>query len=270
MIKTGIRRGSIMGKGKEKKERKNTKPEQEVRHHSVWSNYRVAFAWMREIEGAAYFFFQGIEIALAVIQPFLAMALPGAVVYLLGSGWEPGKILLALAGYVLVLQGMHVARGYLERWCKKEQLFLRCKLGTQFFGASMEADYQSFESESGQKKLDAASWNIYYGDEKGIQAFLKALGNFLKNLIGLILYSAVIGSRSPGILILSLSVTGVASGIHAYAHKRAVKYDKTYEKVWGDYNKLGREVVASAHGKDIRMYHMWNWFAKELDRKSVV
>lgn len=255
-----------MGKEKEKEERQSTEPEQAVRRHSVWSNYRVAFSWMREIEGAAYFFFQGIEIALAVIQPFLAMALPGAVVYLLGSGWEPGKIFLALAGYVLALQGMYVARGYLESWCKNKQMLFRLKLGTQLFGASMEADYQLFESQSGQKKLGDALWNLYYGNNRGIEAFLKALGNFVRNLIGLLLYSVVIGSRSPGILMLSLSVTGVAAGIHAYAHKRAEKYDEKYEKVWQDYNKLGVDVLASAHGKDIRMYHMWNWFAGEFEK----
>ena len=217
-----------MGKAKEKKSGIEFRPA--VRRHSVWDNYRVAFSWMREIEGTAYFFLQGMEIVLAVIQPFLAMALPGAVVYLLGSGREPGKIFPALAGYVLALQGMYVVRGYLRGWCKRKQMCFRLKLGTQLFGASMEADYQLFENQSGQKMLNDAMWNLYYGNDRGIEAFLRVLGDFMRNLMGLILYSVVIGSRSPGILILSLSVTGVAAGIHAYAHKRAEKYDEKYEK----------------------------------------
>ncbi len=72
--------------------------------HSIWSNYRVAFSWMKEMEGAGYPFWQGVYVILAVAQPFLAMAMPGVVVYLLGSGREPEWILLLLGGYVLVLQ----------------------------------------------------------------------------------------------------------------------------------------------------------------------
>ena len=256
--------GIIMGKAKETKS--GTESKRAVKRHSVRDNYHVAFSWMREIEGTSYFFLQGMEVVLAVIQPFLAMALPGAVVYLLGSGREPGKIFLALAGYVLALQGMYVARGYLRGWCKKKQMLFRLKLGTQLFGAGMEADYQLFENQSGQKMLNDAIWNLYYGNDRGIEAFLRVLGDFMRNLMGLILYSVVIGRRSPGILILSLSVTGVAAGIHAYAHKRAEKYDEKYEKVWQEYNKLGGDVLASAHGKDIRMYHMWNWFAGEFEK----
>lgn len=255
-----------MGKGKEKRKRSGAEPGREAGRHSVWDNYRVAFSWMRKTEGTAYFFLQGLEVALAVIQPFLTMALPGAVVYLLGSGREPGRIFLALAGYVLVLQGMHVARGYLGGKCKKKQMLLRLKLGAQFFGASMDADYQSLESDTGQKMQLAAGWNLYYGNEKGIEAFVRVFWMFLTNLAGLILYSVVIGRQNPGILGLSLLAAVLAACIHTCTYKYSVKYDEKYEKVWQEYIKLGQEVLASAHGKDIRLYHMWNWFAGEFDR----
>ncbi|MCM1540522.1 MAG: ABC transporter ATP-binding protein/permease [Blautia sp.] len=234
--------------------------------HSIWSNYFVAFSWMKEFEGAGYFFWQGVYVALAVAQPFLAMALPGAVVYLLGSGWEPGRIFPALAGYVLVLQGMHVAAGYLSGYCKNKQMTLRLDLGPQYFGASMDADYQALESEAGQKLLGDAKVNIYTGNHRGIEAYLRVLGDFQINLLGLILYSVVIGRQSLGILALSLLTAGAAAWIHGYAHKRAVKYDDEYEEVWQDYNRFGKEVLASANGKDIRMYHMWKWFLAEFDK----
>lgn len=234
--------------------------------HSIGSNYHMALTWMKEMEGGGYFFWQAVYVVLAVAQPFLAMALPGAVVYLLGSGREPGRILMALAGYVLALQGMHVAAGYLGDYCKNKQMQLRLHLGTQYFGASMDADYQALESKAGQKMLGAARVNIYFGNNRGIEAYLKALGNFQINLLGLILYSAVIGRQSLGILALSLLTAGAAAGIHGYAHKRAVRYDQEYEKVWQDYCELGKEVLVPANGKDIRLYHMWSWFAGEFKR----
>ena len=234
--------------------------------HSIWSNYRGAFSWMKEMEGAGYPFWQGVYVILAVAQPFLAMAMPGVVVYLLGSGREPEWILLLLGGYVLVLQGMHVAVGYLGQYCKNKQMQLRLNLGTQYFDASMDADYQALESKAGQKMLGAAGVNLYFGNNRGIEAFLKALGNFQINLLGLILYSVVIGRQNLGILALSLLTAGAAAGIHGYAHKRAVKYDEEFEKVWQEYSGLGREVLVPANGKDIRLYHMWNWFSGEFHR----
>lgn len=143
---------------------------------------------------------------------------------------------------------------------------MRIHLGDQYFGAAMDADYQEFESESGQKKLQSAKMNLYYGGKKGIEAFLQAFENFFINLLGLILYSVVIGRQSLGILLLSLTVAGAAAAVHFYGHKRAVKYDEKYEKAWLDYNSLGKEIMVPAYGKDIRMYHMWNRFAVEFDK----
>lgn len=242
------------------------KSKQSVHSYSVWSNYGMAFVWMREREGSSYYFLSALFVAIAVIHPFLAMALPGAVVYLLGSGWIPERIFLVLAGYVIVLQGMQIAKGYLDGRCKKRRFLLRIHLGDQYFGAAMDADYQEFESESGQKKLQSAKMNLYYGGEKGIEAFLQAFENFFINLLGLILYSVVIGRQSLGILLLSLTVAGAAAAVHFYGHKRAVKYDEKYEKAWLDYNSLGKEILVPAYGKDIRMYHMWNRFAVEFDK----
>ena len=242
------------------------KSKQSVHSYSVWSNYGMAFVWMREREGGSYYFLSALFVAIAVIHPFLAMALPGAVVYLLGSGWIPERIFLVLAGYVIVLQGMLIAKGYLDGRCKKRRFLLRIHLGDQYFGAAMDADYQEFESESGQKKLQSAKMNLYYGGKKGIEAFLHAFENFLINLLGLFLYSVVIGRQSLGILLLSLTVAGAAAAVHFYGHKRAVKYDEKYEKAWLDYNSLGKEIMVPAYGKDIRMYHMWNRFAVEFDK----
>jgi ABC-type bacteriocin/lantibiotic exporters, contain an N-terminal double-glycine peptidase domain len=242
------------------------KSKQSVHSYSVWSNYGMAFVWMREREGGSYYFLSALFVAIAVIHPFLAMALPGAVVYLLGSGWIPERIFLVLAGYVIVLQGMLIAKGYLDGRCKKRRFLLRIHLGDQYFGAAMDADYQEFESESGQKKLQSAKMNLYYGGKKGIEAFLQAFENFFINLLGLILYSVVIGRQSLGILLLSLTVAGAAAAVHFYGHKRAVKYDEKYEKAWLDYNSLGKEIMVPAYGKDIRMYHMWNRFAVEFDK----
>jgi len=254
---------------KEKRKKKDRiKNGTDYRRNAIWDNYRVAFSWIREAEGAIYFAVLGMAIVVSVVQPFLAMALPGVVVYLLGSGWQPGAILLAVGGYVLILQGLQAARGYLYGSCSKKHFCFRISLGPQLFNACMEADYQEFESGTGQKKLKDARMNLYMGNGEGVEAFLTAFQNFLVNLFGLLLYSVVIGRQNIWILLLLLVSSGAMAALYSFAGKRSVKYDEKYERVWSDGQYLGKEVLVPANGKDIRLYHMWNWFSREFDRKK--
>ena len=242
------------------------KKEKETRHYSIVSNYCVASSWAWELMGVMYFILMGVTIVAAVIAPFLSMALPGAVVYLLGSGWEPGAIFVALAGYVIVLQGLRVAKDYLGSLCQKKNFLFRISLGPQLFGAAMDADYQDFESETGQKKLMGARMNLYYGNRKGIEAFMKSLQAFLINLFGLIFYSVIIGRQNVWILLLLVVLTGMSASIRFLTGKRAEEHDEKYERVWRDYQYLGKEALIGANGKDIRLYHMWNWFSREFEK----
>ncbi len=250
--------------GQEKDQKTEQKTQQN--RYPLWDNYRVAFKWVKELEGSGYFFLMGITAVVAFIEPFLAVALPGTVVYLLGSGWKPERIFAMLAAYIIVLQGLRTARGYLDGVYYKKNFQFRCKLGPQLFGAAMDADFQDFESETGQKKLAAARMNLYYGNGKGIEAYLKALHGFVIHLCGLIFYSVLIGIQNIWIMLLLLGLTGISALSRILVRKRAEEYDEKYEKIWHESNYLGKEALIGANGKDIRLYHMWSWFAREFHK----
>ena len=243
-----------------------TKKEATQRHYSLWDNYHTAFSWVRQMDGAVYFTLLAGGLVLGVLCPFLGMALPGAVVYLLESGWRAEQIFLALAGYVIFLQGLQTARSYLENRCWDRRFLFRIKMGPQLFEAGMDADYQDFESREGQKKLLAAKRNIYSGNARGIEAFLKAFQNFWVHFLGLLLYSVIIGRQNAGILLLLVGLTGVSAAVRIVSRKKAIPWDEEYEKTWDECKYLGREVLAGANGKDIRLYHMWKWFSEEFEK----
>ena len=94
------------------RKKKNTTEENE-KCYPLWDNGITAYAWFGRIKGKRYLAATGADICLSVIQPFAAMALPSAVVYLLGSGWRPEVIFLSLAGYVLLLQALQISQVYL-------------------------------------------------------------------------------------------------------------------------------------------------------------
>ena len=99
--------------------------------YPIWDNYRAAFAGYTRKMGAGYLVVMGGSIAVSVLQPFAAMALLSAVIYLVGSGWQPETIFLSLSGYVLILQTMQTVKSYMAGVGKKGRFLFRCGLGQE-------------------------------------------------------------------------------------------------------------------------------------------
>lgn len=266
---------------KEKRKRNNTgdekrnrlrdgkaEPENEFsyKRYPLWENGKVAFGKLLEKEGPKALAATAATVVLSVIQPFAAMALPSAVVYLLGSGWQPGVIFLLLAGYVLALQCLQTARGYVGGVSQKGRFCGRINLGSELFGAVLGADFQKFESREGQQKLEGGRLNLYFGNEQGIEAYIEGYENAMIALLGLVIYSVIVGRMSVWILLLLLLTAGVVMAVHVYADRRTVKYGEEYVRASQRYNYLKREALVPANGKDIRLYRMWDWFREEFDQ----
>ncbi|HBA49384.1 MAG TPA: hypothetical protein DCZ91_16630, partial [Lachnospiraceae bacterium] len=244
--------------------RKKTKQERNYNRYPLWENLWIAHAWLVKDRGAGYMAVWGADVCMSVLQPFLAMALPSAVVYLLGSGWQPGLTFLCLAGYVLLLQALQVIKGYLSGICQTARFLFRAGRGKELFEAALSADFQEFESTRGQDKVESARGNIFYGNDTGIEAFLREFEKAVIALVGLIVYSVIIGRMNYWLLLLLFAVTGVIMAVNVLADRRTIKYDEEYVKVSRGYEYLKREVLVPANGKDMRLYRMWDWFRKEF------
>lgn len=249
-----------------KSQKKKQEDEISYRHYPIWDNCRTAYAKLVEMEGPKAAAVSFATVILSVVQPFAAMALPSAVVYLLGSQWQPGVIFLLLAAYVLVLQGLQILNGYVAGVSSKGRFCCRISLGTELFGAAMGVDFQKLESREGQQKLEGGRLNLYSGNTAGIEAYLNAYENAMTALLGLIVYSVIVGRINGWILILLLLTTGIVTAIRIYANHRAEKYTKEYIRSHQSYRYLKREALIPASGKDIRIYHMWDWFREEFDK----
>lgn len=246
------------------RKRKNTTQEENEKQYPLWDNCRTAFTWFVRVKGKRYLAATGADICLSVIQPFAAMALPSAVVYLLGSGWRPGIIFLSLAGYVLLLQLLQIAQSYLAGIAQMARFLFRGLLGTDFFEACLTADFQELESTRGQQKLEGARGNIYYGDNSGIEAYLRGFEKAAISLTSLIIYSVIIGRINFWVLLLLFAATGGDLAVNIYANRRGARHEARYIRASQGYEYLKREIMAPANGKDIRLYRMWRWFQEEF------
>lgn len=258
----------VQMKERQGKKTKRAKEEEDYRRYPLWDNYRAAFSKFRKAMGVRYLAVVGGKIGISVLRPFAAMALPSAVVYLLGSGWQPEIMFLALAGYVLALQIMGTAGDYLGNVSRKGRFMFRIGLGAELFEAALSADFEKFESTRGQQKLEGARGNIYYGNDTGIEAFLGEFENAVIALAGLIIYSVLMGRINFWVLLLLFGSSGVIMAVNFYGDQRTVKHEEKSIKVRQGYEYLKREVLVPANGKDIRLYRMWGWFRAEFRKMT--
>lgn len=239
---------------------KKKKKADKTKQYSLWDNCRYALRQLRQKEGDIGMAVCGGDVALGVLLPFLEAALAGAVAAILTSGRRPEAILLLVAGYVVLLQTVRFLQGHLRNLRFKTLFLLRIDMGMDFFRKTVWMDGQSLESAQGQKKRKDAGRNLYSGNGQGIEAYTKAWCDLVMQLIGLILYGAIVGQVSPILLAILVLQTLLVSYLHTKAGKRAYAMEDEIEKKWGIFQYLRRETVIPGNGKDIRMYRMDKWF----------
>lgn len=231
-----------------------------TKQYSLWDNCRYALRQLRQKEGNMGMAVCGGDVALGVLLPFLEAALAGAVAAILTSGRRPEAILLLVAGYVVLLQTVRFLQGHLRNLRFKTLFLLRIDMGMDFFRKTVWMDGQSLESAQGQKKRKDAGRNLYSGNGQGIEAYTKAWCDLVMQLIGLVLYGAIVGQVSLILLAILVLQTLLVSYLHTKAGKRAYAMEDEIEKKWGIFQYLRRETVIPGNGKDIRMYRMDKWF----------
>ena len=239
---------------------KRKKKADKTKQYSLWDNCRYALRQLRQKEGDIGMAVCGGDVALGVLLPFLEAALAGAVAAILVSGRKPWEILLLVAGYVVLLQTVRFLQGHLRNLRFKTLFLLRIDMGMDFFRKTVWMDGQSLESAQGQKKRKDAGRNLYSGNGQGIEAYTKAWCDLVMQLIGLVLYGAIVGQVSLILLAILVLQTLLVSYLHTKAGKRAYAMEDEIEKKWGIFQYLRRETVIPGNGKDIRMYRMDKWF----------
>ena len=209
---------------------KNVKKEK--KRYSIWDNCRYTFCYLRQKEGKKGLAVCGGDVVMSILLPFLEAALAGAVSACLISGKRPEKILLLVAGYVLLLQAVRFAQGHL-RLLRKETLFMfRGHMMDEYYDKILRIDGQSLESAQGQKKAEAASRNLFSGDEQGIEAYAGSYLELLFNLGGLVLYSVIVGRSSLILLALLAVQTIISSCFQFLAGKRAYYTSEEANRHW--------------------------------------
>jgi len=234
------------------------------KQYSMWDNCRYTFFHLRQKEGAGALAVCGGDVGMSILFPFLEAALAGAVAACLVSGREPAKILLLVAGYVVLLQAARLLQGHLRDLRTKALFLFRIEITEDYYQKILEMDGQGLESAEGQKKLKAASRNLYSGNERGIEKYAQSYLELFFNLGGLLLYGTIVGRESLLLLALLVVQTVLSSYFNFLAGRSAYKTSQEANKHWAAFQYLRRESIIPENGKDIRLYRMDRWFLRRL------
>ena len=189
----------------------------EQKRYSIWDNFRYTFYLLKQKEGNGALAFCGGNMAMSILLPFLEAALAGTVAACLSSQRKPEIILLLITGYVILLQAARFLYHHLQKVQQKTLFIFRGGMMDDFYKKILEMDGQSLESATGQQKKDAATRNLFTGNDFGVEAYAQSGLTLCANLGGLALYSIIVGRCSLLLLLLLTAQTMFSSFLHFLA-----------------------------------------------------
>ena len=241
------------------------KPQKEKPVYNVLQNISFLLGQIR-LGHPSLLVFLALELVFSVVSPAFGIYLPKIAVDLAQSQAGLEQILVSLGGFGLLTAlcmgiSSSVARGQYMLYND-----MRAYFQLRLLYQSLSCDYRVIESEAGQTKYQRAWNSVYFGDFSGTSVMLVACRDIAVNILCFFLYSGILASFSPLLIVL---LTGL-SLLSLLATRRAQVYENSRRNDQAQVERKLRYVVNTGgsvpFGKDIRLYGMGSWFRSLRDR----
>ena len=241
------------------------KPQKEKPVYNVLQNISFLLGQIR-LGHPSLLVFLALELVFSVVSPVFGIYLPKIAVDLAQSQAGLEQVLVSLGGFGLLTAlcmgiSSSVARGQYMLYND-----MRAYFQLRLLYQSLSCDYRVIESEAGQTKYQRAWNSVYFGDFSGTSVMLVACRDIAVNILCFLLYSGILASFSP---LLILLLTGL-SLLSLLAMRRAQVYENSRRNDQAQVERKLRYVVNTGgsvpFGKDIRLYGMGSWFRSLRDR----
>ena len=241
------------------------KPQKEKPVYNVLQNISFLLGQIR-LGHPSLLVFLALELVFSVVSPVFGIYLPKIAVDLAQSQAGLEQILVSLGGFGLLTAlcmgiSSSVARGQYMLYND-----MRAYFQLRLLYQSLSCDYRVIESEAGQTKYQRAWNSVYFGDFSGTSVMLVACRDIAVNILCFFLYSGILASFSPLLIVL---LTGL-SLLSLLATRRAQVYENSRRNDQAQVERKLRYVVNTGgsvpFGKDIRLYGMGSWFRSLRDR----
>ncbi|MGN1344384.1 MAG: ABC transporter ATP-binding protein [Traorella sp.] len=233
--------------------------------HSVFNNYCYLYQhlWKYSPKLVIHTI---LEVITNAIQPLCAVILPALVVYLLERNCSVNELVMACMLCFGVVGVLYAGATYLKE--KNWWFYIFYRMAVPFkllLKKSMTIDYALYEQNEIQTKKEKASESISY-NRLGIEGFYHANAQLMTSILGLILYSLVISSCHP-LIVVCLFVLSLIQYLFYIIAKRYEKKHKDEQALRNrNQNYLYRQAYDVKTGKDIRLYQLQTWLIKLFEK----
>ena len=236
-----------------------------MKHYSIWSNYIFTFKplWQQKRRIALCFLAAAV---LFVAVPVVGMMITSMMIGSLEQGISMQhfvcRALLAFAGYGV----LNMAKSYLDARNDGQYIEARTALFLMdWIKKDLTVSMEQCEDAQIQK-LKKKSENCIWANEWGIEGFMRHNLDLLKSLLGLFVYTLIVGIMNWKILAMLVGMSAVSAaaayGVTRYYEK--IKDPLAEQEVTMGY--INREVDDVQSGKDIRIFGLGKWIVGKYDQ----
>lgn len=236
-----------------------------MKHYSIWSNYIFTFKplWQQKRSIALCFLAAAV---LFVAVPVVGMMITSMMIGSLEQGISMQhfvcRALLAFAGYGV----LSMAKSYLDARNDGQYIEARTALFLMDW-IKKDLTISMEQCEDAQiQKLKKKSENCIWANEWGIEGFMRHNLDLLKSLLGLFVYTLIVG-------IMNWKILAMLVGMSAVSAAAAYGVTRYYEKIKDPLAEQGvtmgyinREVDDVQSGKDIRIFGLGKWIVGKYDQ----
>lgn len=221
-------------------------------------NMKSAKEWDKKL-----FWAQILMIVPNVAASLLGTYLPSRLVSDLTMQIEIPALMLELVVICGVMWVCKTASEAMIEYCDFEGSFISNYYAKKFVHKIMDVDYDYLEDEEFQK-VSGNAWRVArFG--QGVANAVVALPQFLSQMSGVVIYGILLVQRSVLLMLITAASVGISLWLLSIARKKHAQY---YEELQLSARKEGyitAQATDIAAGKDIRIYHLIDWFLEKYD-----
>ncbi|WP_302558757.1 ABC transporter ATP-binding protein [Holdemania filiformis] len=229
--------------------------------YSVRSTYHLVYSKMWDFDRELVYY--GIaEVLFSAITPLVGVFMPSLIIACLERQAGLQTLVLVCLSAFLVYGVINGIQTFLENRSSTQFILYRLKkFWSEMFRSTITRDYQNVEDYKTQIQI-AKTEECLSTNDHGLEGFCHHNIKLAVNLLGLTLYSLVIGTTNIQLIGLLLGLSVIQYFIYRYAWKKEAATMEESGQIVRSIWYLHKETYNVATGKDIRLYGMRAWMAE--------
>ena len=202
-------------------------------------------------------------------QSVAGLYISPSIIAVLERNGTVGELLTTIIGFTLILVFLAMARQYIDSNILFGRISVRSEIINLINTKCAETSYPNLGNEKFQTILNKALPTTY-SNSAACEAIWKTICSFLSNLLGLIIYAAILSTANVWILLL-VTVTAlvgyfVTNKLNSYGYnhrEEEAKINKTLDYV-------RHTASETSFAKDVRIFGIKNWFTELYDKQCLL